>query len=104
MTTVPVLLTQAVAVVPSQKVYAKLAPDLHPFALVQEMSELAAAGALPVRVDGGRLAVYTSRHVAWLYPTPHGDAYRLGGAAPRRFRDEERLVEAALLLRCQYGW
>ncbi|GAA2206781.1 hypothetical protein GCM10009850_022390 [Nonomuraea monospora] len=104
MTTVPVFLTRAVAVVPSQKVYAKLAPDLHPFGLVQEMSELAHAGALPARVDEGRLAVYTSRHVAWLYPSAHGDAYSLGGAAPRRFRDEERLVEAALLLRCQYGW
>ncbi|WP_336207179.1 DEAD/DEAH box helicase [Nonomuraea sp. LPB2021202275-12-8] len=104
MSTVPVFLTTGVAVVPSPKVYAKLAQDTHPLALVQEMDDLARAGALPARVDDGRLAVYTSRYVAWLYPSRQGDAYSLGGAAPRRFRDEERLVEAALLLRCQYGW
>ncbi|GAA1005862.1 hypothetical protein Aple_040220 [Acrocarpospora pleiomorpha] len=104
MTTVPVLLSTAVAVVPSQKIYAKLGPALHPLALIEEMSSLARLGTLPARLDDGRLVVYTSRHVAWLYPSNRGDAYSLGSAVPRTFRDEERLVAAALLIRCQYGW
>lgn len=73
---------------------------------VQEINQLAGMGQLPVTLEkkdrGWRMAIYSSRYVAWLYPTKGGDAYNLGHAARRQFRDEDRLVKGALLLRCPY--
>ncbi|WP_163508978.1 DEAD/DEAH box helicase [Fodinicola acaciae] len=75
---------------------------------VQEISQLAGMGQLPITLEvmdrdpGWRMAVYSSRYVAWLYPTKGGDVYNLGHAARRQFRDEDRLVKGALLLRCPY--
>ncbi|MEU8265832.1 AAA domain-containing protein, partial [Sphaerisporangium sp. NPDC049002] len=106
MTALPVFLPGPVAVIPSEKVYAQLAPAAHPLQLVEEMTRLARAGALPARMEENpnRLAVYTDTHVARLYVTQFGDAYRLGSAAPRGFKDEERLLRGAMLLNCAAGW
>lgn len=106
MTVPQVFLSVPVAVVPSRKVYDQLAPHSQPERLIAEMSHLAAVGALPARVeeDRGRLAVYTDRYVAWLYVSQRGDAYSLGHASPRTFKDEERLVRGAMTLRCAAGW
>ncbi|MFC4529325.1 DEAD/DEAH box helicase [Sphaerisporangium dianthi] len=104
MTTVRVSLPGPVAVIPSQKVRDQLAPQLRPAHLVENINRLARAGALPARIEEKYLAVYTDTHVAGLYVTPLGDAYRLGWAAPRGFRDEERLLRGALLLGCGAGW
>ncbi|MBB4918470.1 DEAD/DEAH box helicase [Streptosporangium saharense] len=106
MTSVPVFLPGPVAVVPSEKVYARLAPHTNPLRLIEEMGRLAWAGALPARIedDPGRLVVYTDTHVAWLFVTQRGDAYRLGSASLRGFRDEERLLRGALLLQSASGW
>lgn len=106
MTVLPVFLPGPVAVIPSPKVHDQLAPRLHPLQLVEEMARLAGAGALPARMeeDRNRLVVYTDTHVAWLYLTRDGDAYSLGSAVPRGFKDEERLLRGAMLLGCTAGW
>ncbi len=74
--------------------------------VIDEINSLARAGALPTRLesDKSRLVVYTQRHVVWLYLTQRRDAYRLGHLAPLTFRDQERLVQGALLLHCPSGW
>ncbi|MFC7380628.1 DEAD/DEAH box helicase [Sphaerisporangium rhizosphaerae] len=104
MTTVRVFLPGPVAVIPSQKVRDQLAPRLRPAHLVDNINALARAGALPARMEEKHLAVYTDTHVVGLYVTELGDAYRLGWAAPRGFRDEERLLRGALLLGGAAGW
>ncbi|WP_173154356.1 DEAD/DEAH box helicase [Phytohabitans suffuscus] len=80
----------------------------HPTPFMQELDGLARQGALPVTLEvtdrGWRMAVYAARYVAWLYPTKGGDAYSLGHAARRQFRDEDRLVKRALLMRCPGGF
>jgi hypothetical protein len=76
--------------------------------LLKELSELARAGQLPVTLEtterGWRMALYSRLYVAWVYPTQGGDAYNLGHAARRQFWDEDRLVKAALLLRCPHDF
>jgi hypothetical protein len=75
-------------------------------AVVQEMSRLSQAGALPARIEGNpqRLVVYTQRHTVSLYLTGHRDAYSLGHLTPLTFRDQERLLRGAVLLHCPTGW
>ncbi|MFI5891858.1 DEAD/DEAH box helicase [Actinoplanes sp. NPDC051513] len=79
---------------------------LMPF--LQEVDGLARGGLLPVTLEvtrqgGWRMAVYAARYVAWLYPTRAEDAYKVGHAARRQFRDEGRLVERALMMHCAGG-
>jgi hypothetical protein len=73
----------------------------------QEVDGLARQGSLPATLApadrGWKMAVHAARHVAWMYPTAAGDAFYLGHAAPRRFKDEERLLAGALLVRCTHG-
>lgn len=106
MTLLPVFLPHPVGVIPSEKVRSKLAPHFHPAQLIEEMTRLSSLGALPARVEKNpeRLVVYTDTHVAWLFVTQRGDAYRLGTAFPRGFKDEERLLRGALLLGSSAGW
>ncbi|MFF3444175.1 DEAD/DEAH box helicase [Streptosporangium sp. NPDC002721] len=95
-----------IAVIPSEKVRSQLAPHLRPGQLIEAMTRLSRMGTLPARLekDPDRLVVYTDTHVAWLFVTRHGDAYNLGAAFPRGFREEERLLRGALLLKCSAGW
>lgn len=74
--------------------------------LINEFGRLASSNALPARVepDRSRLVVYGERWAAWLYPTNHGDAYQLGHVAPLSFKDQERLLKAALVLSGTRGW
>ncbi|CAO5183707.1 AAA+ ATPase domain-containing protein [Frankia sp. AiPs1] len=109
MTTLPVTLRGPLAVVPVGKSIEAL--EGQPARFVAELTELSARGMLPARVEPdrddpnrGRLVVYTSRHVATLYPTKFQDGYTLGYARRRTFRDEDRLVVAALALHCPSGW
>lgn len=106
MTASPVFLPGPVAVIPSEKVRSKLAPHLRPIQLIEEMTRLSRMGALPARLEENpeRLVVYTDTHVTWLFVTRRGDAYSLGAAFPRGFREEERLLSGALLLNCSAGW
>ncbi|MER7278775.1 AAA domain-containing protein [Dactylosporangium sp. NPDC000244] len=98
----PVRVPGPIALVYSDKFLADL--EYHPTPFFQELDTLAKRGALPLTLEktqkGWRMAVYAGRHVGWLYPTRAGDAYNLGHAARRRFRDEERLLKGALLLSC----
>jgi hypothetical protein len=95
-----------IVLIPSNRSLTDLENQVTPF--VEELNQLTGRGALPVTLettrDGWRMAVYTSRYVAWLYPTSDGDGYRLGHAARRQFRDEDRLVKRALLVRCSGGF
>ncbi|MET8282802.1 AAA domain-containing protein [Micromonospora sp. NPDC005174] len=77
-----------------------------PSVLINEFGRLASANALPARVeaDRSRLVVYGERWAAGLYPTGHGDAYTLGFVSPLRFKDQERLLKAALVLGGTRGW
>ncbi|MFF0247669.1 DEAD/DEAH box helicase [Streptosporangium sandarakinum] len=106
MTTVPVFLPGPVAVVPSEKVHASLAPRLHPGQLIQEMERLSRIGALPALLEEERkcLVVHVDTHVARLYLSRREDAYVLGSARPRGFGQEERLLRGSLLLGCSAGW
>lgn len=108
----PVSLPGPVAVIPSGKAAEKMAREQYwtggadsMETVIAEMSQLARAGALPVRVedDPERLVAYTRRHMVALYVTKYGDAYRLGHLAPLSFRDHERLSRGALLLHCPAG-
>jgi hypothetical protein len=103
-TSTPVQLPWPLAVVPSAKALEQL--QWQPGRLVEELTELSAQGQLPARIDEERagLRLYTRRHVAVLFPTNQRDAYRLGYVQVRRFRDEDQLVQAALLLHCPHGW
>ncbi|MCU7731069.1 ATP-binding protein [Actinoplanes sp. KI2] len=94
-------------------------PELSAF--VAELNQLGRQGNLPVTLettkDGWRMALHCRRHVAWLYPAWQGDgrrfepdrsrprdSYRLGHAGRRQFRDEDRLLKGALVLRCDRGF
>lgn len=106
MTTKGISLTGPIGLIYSNKVIGQLDRGLTEF--INEMTQLGLAGTLPARLEktaeGGRLIVHTRRHVAWLYPTQAQDAYRLGHAARRKFRDEERLLKGALLVHCPGGF
>ncbi|MEE6258064.1 AAA domain-containing protein [Plantactinospora sonchi] len=120
MTARAVVLPGPVAVIPSAKAAQKLAAqqrragvagghgDVTGLAdVVAEIDRLSRAGSLPARVEGDdpqRLVVYTSRHMVSLYLTRRGDAYSLGHLAPLNFRDQERLLRAAVLVHCPAGW
>ncbi|MFI5911639.1 DEAD/DEAH box helicase [Dactylosporangium sp. NPDC051541] len=97
---VPVRVPGPIALVYSDKFLADL--EYNPTPFFQELDALVKQGALPLTLErtrtGWRMAVYAGRYVGWLYPTRAGDAYNLGHAARRRFRDEDRLLDAALLL------
>jgi hypothetical protein len=106
MTTVAVALPGPIPVILSGRFVIDI--DNRVTSFLQEVNHLAGQGVLPVTLatadSGWRMAIYAARYVAWLYPTRGGDAYNLGHAARRQFRDEERLLAAALLLRCPYGF
>jgi hypothetical protein len=93
-------------IVYSGRIVDDLENRLMPF--LQEVDGLIRGGLLPATLEvtqkgGWRMAIYAARHVAWLYPTRDEDAYQLGHAARRQFRDEERLVERALMMHCAGG-
>ncbi|WP_238010305.1 AAA domain-containing protein [Dactylosporangium sp. AC04546] len=104
MTSVPVAVRGPIAVIPSPKAIAQLGQ--RPDELLQELRDLSAGGVLPGRLEpqDRRLLLYTRRSVASLYLTKRADAYRLGSVSRRSFRDEERLLAGALLVRCPGGW
>ncbi|MBE1489710.1 DEAD/DEAH box helicase [Plantactinospora soyae] len=108
MTIAYLLLPGPVAVVPSGKAIDQLAQAglRDPSALINEFGSLASFNALPARVepDRSRLVVYGKRWAAWLYPSDHGDAYRLGHVSPLSFKDQERLLKGALVLGGTAGW
>jgi hypothetical protein len=90
----------------SGRIVSDLENRLLPF--LQEVDGLIRGGLLPVTLEatqkgGWRAAVYAARYVAWIYPTRDEDAYQLGHAARRQFRDESRLVERALMMHCPGG-
>src|SRR6476660_6037098 len=100
MTVRTVQLPHPVAFIHSGQFLADLGND--PAPVLREVDQLAAQGVLPATLedtgDGGwRMALHTSRHVTWLRPTEQEDAFHLDHATPRRFSDEQRLVEGALL-------
>ncbi len=106
MTTRAIVIPGPVVFIYSSKFLTDVGNRLTPF--MQEVDGLARQGTLPVTLEvtakGWRMAVYAARYVAWLYPTQAGDAYNLGHAARRQFRDEDRLVKRALLVRCPGGF
>lgn len=106
MVTKEVVIPGPVVLIYSSKFLAEVANRPTPF--IQELDGLARQGALPATLettnDGWRMGLYAARHVTWLYPTRGDDAYSLGRPARRQFRDEERLVKQALLLRCTGGF
>jgi hypothetical protein len=90
----------------SGRILADLENRLMPF--LQEVDGSIRGGLLPATLEvtqkgGWRMAVYAARHVAWLYPTRDEDAYQLGHAARRQFRDEDRLLKRALMVHCAGG-
>ncbi|GIH10621.1 hypothetical protein Rhe02_86880 [Rhizocola hellebori] len=97
-------LSRPIALIPSEHLVGDAGND--PAPVLREIDQLAAQGNLPAtlgRTGGGwRMALHTSRHVAWLHPTPEQDAFLLGEAFSRRFGDEDRLAAGALLLRATF--
>jgi hypothetical protein len=95
-----------IAVIPSGRVLSDLGGELSGF--VADIDRLARAGMLPVRLephqDTWRIWVHGHRRVGAFYPTAGFDAYRLGHAAARTFRDEERLIGGALMLHVRHGF
>jgi hypothetical protein len=106
MVTRSVVIPGPVVLIYSGRFLADVENRLTPF--MQEVDGLARQGMLPVTLEvtakGWRMAMHAARYVAWLYPTQAGDAYNLGHAARRQFRDEDRLVKRALLVRCPGGF
>jgi flagellar biosynthesis chaperone FliJ len=101
-----VVIPGPVVLIYSNRLLSDVDNRLTPF--LQELDGLARQGLLPATLEvtnkGWRIAMYAARYVAWLYPTKGDDAYNLGHAARRQFRDEERLVKRALLVRCPGGF
>ncbi len=107
MSTRAIHLPTPIAVIYSTRFMADLDNGLTPF--LREVNQLAAQGVLPATLErtdkgGWRMALHTARYVAWLYPTKSEDAFNLGHAARRGFRDEERLVKGVLLVRAPGGF
>ncbi len=107
MTVRTVLLPHPVALIYSAQILADLGNDAAP--LLREVDQLAAQGVLPATLEAAgagewRMALHTARRVLWLHPTEDNDALILDRAAPRRFSDEQRLVDGALLLRAAEGF
>lgn len=115
MAILPLTLPGPVALVAPDKVLQRLAQQhqrtgagISIEAVVNELGRLAAAGALPARLDDRKsdwsLEVFANRHLVRLFPTQQDHAYMIGAVSSVSLRDQERLVDGALVLHCSTGW
>ncbi|GAA0489790.1 hypothetical protein Ade02nite_24770 [Paractinoplanes deccanensis] len=106
MTARPVALAGPIPLVLSDRFLRDIGNQPTPF--LAEIDLLVRQGGLPVTLEttrqGLRMAIHAAHRVAWLFPSGKNDALHLHKAAPRRFKDEDRLLAGALLLRCDQGF